>query len=343
MSLHQAMPLVGFAVWEAISHPVELVSLAAGAPAATVFALSPAQKLTGTPWAENIYPPDRKRVLNFLNGARAIDKSSSIDYRLIVAEGELLWIRHLLVSRGPARGHRTRLRGLLIAIPEQKHLEWQCLHVSERECHRIGQELHDDLCQVLTGLTCMIRKIGQRADELAPAVAEELAGLGRDLQGATLRVRSMAHGLFPAQLDYFTLRQALNEFVRQTKIRFPVKLRVGFSGKLPPHTSEQILHVYRIVQEAVGNALRHGKATVIRIFVAADAAGIQVRIEDNGSGFPELAIRPEGIGLHVMKYRTRMLGGEFRFRNLSPRGALVEFKYPFEAGTVLPAKTKSLL
>jgi signal transduction histidine kinase len=336
------MPLVRFAVWEAVNRPVELVSLAAGDPAATVFALSPAQRLAGTAWSESIYPPDRKRVLNFLDGTKAIGTSRSIDYRLIVGDGELLWIQHVLVSRRPAGGNRSRLQGLLVAITAQKHLEWQCVYVSERECHRIGQELHDDLCQVLTGLACMIRKLGQRTVELAPAVAEELAGLERDLQGATLRVRSMAHGLFPAQLDYFTLRQALNEFVRQTKIRFPVNLRVGFSGRLPAHTSEQVLHIYRIVQEAVGNALRHGKATVIRIFVAADAAGVQVRIEDNGTGFPAVAVRPEGIGLHVMNYRTRMLGGELRFRNVSPRGGLVEFNYPIEAGAV-PPQTKSLL
>jgi signal transduction histidine kinase len=247
---------------------------------------------------------------------------------LIVGDGELLWVRHWLLSRSPMRAGRRQLRGFLMAIPEQKHLEWECLRVSERACNRIGQDLHDDLCQVLAGITFMMRVVGQRAAQLAPGLGAEIDELNRELLGATNRVRSMAHGLFPAQLNYGTLRHALNEFARQTRTRFPVEVTLKLPRHIAPHSPEQIIHLYRIAQEAVSNSVRHGNATAIRIAIKMARGRMQLQIEDNGKGFPVTSARPEGIGMHVMLYRASVLGGQLQFRNLTPQGAAVELKYP---------------
>lgn len=330
--LAQLMPLVGLALWQAWSDPLELIAFSAGPTANRHFPLDPAQLQPGTPWDDSVYPPDRDRVHAFLAGSQL--PAAAIEYRLIVGEGELLWVRHWLLSRSaPSPRGRRRLLGFLMAIPEQKHLEWECLRVSERECNRIGQELHDDLCQVLAGLAFMVNVLGQRIARAAPELRSDVDELGAELHGATDRVRAMAHGLFPAQLRSATLRHALGEFARQARTRFGVEVTLDLPRSVPPHSPEQIIHVFRIAQEAVANAVRHGRAGTIRIAVASTRRQIRMSVGDNGTGLPASSARPEGIGMHTMQYRARVLGGELRFHNRAPKGAVVELTYPLGRGS----------
>jgi signal transduction histidine kinase len=326
--LAEIMPVARLVLWEAWDHPLDLIALHFGKTDRPTLALEPAQMEPGTSWTENVYPSDREKLEAFLDSPDVLRPGKSVDYRLIVAEGELLWVRHWVLHRTAGTERRRRLQGMLMPIPEQKHLEWECLRVSERECNRIGQELHDDLCQVLSGVTFMMHVLAQRAAKVTPELGKEIEELNTHILGATDRVRSMAHGLFPARLNYTTLREALSEFARQTRTRFPVQLKLEFPRKLPPHSPEQIIHVYRIVQEAVSNAVRHGGAANIRVFISATAQELQMNVEDDGNGFPATSVRPEGIGMHVMQYRARMLGGSVRFKNHTPRGAAVQLTYP---------------
>lgn len=326
--LGRIMPAAHLALWEAWEPSLALIGLDFGQAPQPILPMEPAQMEPGTVWTENVYPSDREKLKTFLASPDAVRNGKSVDYRLIVSEGELLWVRHWLLHRSAPQDGRRRLQGMLMPIPEQKHLEWECLRVSERECNRIGHELHDDLCQVLAGLTFMMRVLGQRAAKTAPDLATEINELNTHVLAATDRVRSMAHGLFPAQLNYGTLRQALTEFAQQTRTRFSIQLTLELPRKLPPHSPEQIIHVYRIAQEAVSNAIRHGGAAHIRMIVSTTPQSLQLAIEDDGKGFPAAAARPEGIGMHVMQYRARVLGGAIRIKNLTPRGAAVELTYP---------------
>jgi signal transduction histidine kinase len=326
--LAQIMPAARLALWEAWDDPLELIALQFGRTERATLPLEPAQTEVGASWIENVYPGDRDNLRVFLDTPDVVRAGKFVDYRLIVEEGELLWVRHWLLHRSPAHENRRRLHGMLMLIPEQKHLEWECLRVSERECNRVGQELHDDLCQVLAGMSFMTHVLGQRAAKIAPELGTELKELNTQITEVTERVRSMAHGLFPARLNYATLRDALNDFARQTRIRFSVQVTLDLPRKLPPHSPEQIIHVYRIAQEAVSNAVRHGSAKCIRVGMTPLPRGLQLEIEDDGTGFPASSIRPEGIGMHVMQYRARVLGGSIRFNNLTPRGAAVHFSYP---------------
>lgn len=330
------MPLLGVAEWHARSSPLELVAFNSGESSRSVFSVDPQQLRPGAKWEDCVYPADRPRMRRFLDTWRVGNASRPIEYRLIVGDGEPLWVRHWVLGSSPDRCGRRKIQGVLMAIPEQKQLEQECLRMSERECHRVGQELHDDLSQVLTGLMCMTRGLARRLARESSACLAEVKDLGRELRGAATRVRAMAHGLFPAHLDYGNLRQALNEYARQIQARFPVRVSIEYSGRLSTHTPDQILQVFRVVQEAVGNSVHHGKARNVRILVTANRSSVVVRIEDDGHGFPRAARRPEGIGLHIMQYRARMLGGELRFRNLPRRGALVELKYPLHPASPSP-------
>jgi signal transduction histidine kinase len=326
--LRQVMSAARIAWWDAWLNPLQLISFSAPNDDDGCFGLDAAQLVPGTLWEDNIYPADRPRLLAYLQERTSDLPTPSVDYRLIVGEGELWWVRHWTVDRQSARGQRAWVRNLIMPIPEQKHLEWECVRVSERECNRIGQELHDDLCQVLAGLVFMMRVVGRRAQQLDPLLAAEIEELGTHVAGATDRVRSMAHGLFPAQLNYATLPDALEALSGEARMLFRIELATRLPATVPRHRPEQIIHVYRIIQEAVTNAVRHGQATAVKVRVSRIRDRLRIRIEDNGAGVPAASARPEGIGIHVMQYRARGLGGTLELRALSPRGVVVILSYP---------------
>jgi signal transduction histidine kinase len=323
--LPRVLEAANIAMWEMSRGSLELLSFTAARRAA-VLGLSAAQIAPGTAWDTNIYPADRARLRSHLQQRAGDDRP--VDYRLIVGEGELLWVRHWTLGRIGARGERARVRCMLMPIPEQKHLEWECLRVSERECNRIGQELHDDVCQVLAGLVFMMRVIGQHAHRLDAALAAEVEDLGNQVSAATDRVRSMAHGLFPAQLKHATLSEALTALAEEAQTLFRLVVTVRLPTALPRHRPEQIIQVYRIAQEAISNAFHHGHATAVKITATRQRERLQLRIEDNGDGFPAAAVRPEGIGVHVMQYRAHALGGTFELRPLPDRGVVALLDYP---------------
>lgn len=325
--LHQILRTAQLAVWIAWDNPLEVISVDGGWQDSGPFGLDEAQFAPGALWLENVYPADRARLRGHLDASKSTRAGKPIDYRLIVGEGELLWVRHWMLHE-TLEGGRRQFRGMIMAIPEEKHLEWECLRVSERECNRIGQELHDDLCQVLAGLGFMMRCLGLRARTIDPALAAEVEEVNAQIAGATDRVRSMAHGLFPAQLKHATLRDALTALAAEARTRFRIQLVLTVPAELPPHTPEQIIHVYRIVQETVSNAVRHGNASSVTINVAERDGTMRMTIENNGKGLPTGSARPEGIGMHVMEYRARALGGTLSFRTLAPRSVAVRLAYP---------------
>jgi signal transduction histidine kinase len=322
------LPLLQATIWEAWGDTLELIAMDSGRCEPSALFLDPSLQQPGTRWLDRICPLDLRQTEAFLTSDQSATAQSSIDYRVILTSGELLWVRHWLLHRSTESSGRIRLTGLIMAIPEQKRLEWECLRVSERERNRLGHELHDDVCQVLAGLSYMMRVLAGRLMKEAPALHLEFNELNADVVAAMERTRSMAHGLFPAQLNYTVLRQALQEFARQVKTRFGLAIVLDLPRRLPHHTPEQIIHIYRIAQEAVSNSIRHGKATAVRIAVKVSAENMDLRVEDNGTGFPASASRPEGIGMHVMQYRARFLGGCLNFGNHPPAGAFVQLQYP---------------
>jgi signal transduction histidine kinase len=326
--LDAIMPTLKAGIWEAANDSLRLISLNFGRTERPILTIAKDRLQEGVCWSDFVCPLDKERVKNFLGKASSAGGRKAVEYRIIVGNGELLWVRHHVLQRIQAPDGQIILRGLITAIHEQKHLEWECLRVSERECNRIGQELHDDLCQVLAGLSYMMQVLARRTAKVDPALGTEIDELNVHVSDAVKRTRSMAHGLFPAQLNYATLRHALKEFVRQMKDRFPVVITLDLPRNLPAHSPEQIIHLYRIAQEAVSNSVRHGNAKAIKIAATVQPNSIRFSVEDNGKGLPVLSARPEGIGMHVMCYRARILGGDIDFTNNPPNGAVVQLSYP---------------
>lgn len=327
--LARVMGATGLMLWEVREQGLVLTSLQAGVGPSLDTGFRPLDPGPEGRWMDVVHPADRETVRERLIDEETVRGGHAVEYRLLLAGGGFLWVRHWVLHRLTRRGGERRLQGVLLPIPEQKRLERECLRMGERERTRIGQELHDDLCQVLAGLSFMLHRVGERVGRTDPDLVSEVDGLNAEVAAVTERVRTLARGLFPAGLDHAGLRDALQDCAEHARQRFAIDVALELPRRLPPHSPEQVLHVYRIVQEAVSNAVRHGGAHRLRMAVSTHDRAVEVRVEDDGRGFAGRNGEPQpGIGLHVMEYRARVLGGTIQLGNHSPHGASVRLHYP---------------
>jgi PAS domain S-box-containing protein len=226
-------------------------------------------------------------------------------------------------------------------ITRELELEKEILAISEREQQRFARDVHDDLCQHLTGIQFLASTLAADLKDLArpeSAGARRIAGLTRQ---ALQKARSLSHGLAPVELEHGGLAVALRRLCLQVQsvFRCQCQLHCDLKVALPPPATA--IHLYRIVQEAVSNAVRHGRASRIQITLAARPQGWALKIADNGRGFGKPkktgAAKP-GMGLRVMQYRAGMIGGTLAVRPRPRAGT--EVICTMTGGVVPPARRK---
>ena len=206
------------------------------------------------------------------------------------------------------------------AETEQHRLERQLLEIADREQARIGQDIHDGLCQRLVSLAfdanSLKRELSRKRRPEAP-IARRLAELADE---AITESRQLARGLFPVRLESEGLPPALEELAKATRERFHIRCHFRTHGAVKVPNSIIATHLYRIAQEAVANAVKHGKAQEVSIDLIAEEHQLTLEIRDNGNGLAPKASRGKGgMGLHIMDYRARTIGGSLRVAN-GPRG-----------------------
>lgn len=218
---------------------------------------------------------------------------------------------------------QQRTAELMHQIAARRQLEDEILQISEREQRRIGQDLHDDLGQQLAG-AWMMADVLQRTlmAEKSPqsAAAKKINEL---LQKALSHTRGLARGLHPVSPEQGGFARALQNLAEQSIELFGVKCRFECCETAPIQTETAMMHLYRITQEAVSNAVKHGKAKNIRIrLTAAD-----LTITDDGSGL-KAKLPGDGMGLRIMRYRAEMCGGTLSVRNGRSKGVVVSCEFP---------------
>jgi len=277
----------------------------------------------GGSWLSAVHPLDQKEVERFFRNLTPAEIGSFVEYRLQTLDGDSLWVRHWVSELNPST---DRVSGALAEIEEIRWLRRESIHISEREQNRIGQELHDDLCQVLAGLGCLLRVLENRVASRVPEEVANLREINRQMVEAMERTRALTHGLFPARLKTLTIREALTELCKQTQTRFPVEITLRFHGSMPHHGADAILNIYRISQEAASNSIRHGGATKIEISLRRRGPLVELSLKDNGSGYSKPG-DGAGIGMEIMRNRARMLGGELSVSSSPGQGVTLTVKY----------------
>jgi PAS domain S-box-containing protein len=226
---------------------------------------------------------------------------------------------------------RTHLLLVLQDVGERKMLESAILEAVNREQYRIGNDLHDGLGQELTGIALMLRCLaGKLAVEHRPAVPD-VESITRLVSNAVESTRSLARGLSPVNLERGGLRDALAGLAMHARSIYGIK--VLFTNRLPTTLvldDEVSNHLYRIAQEAITNAVKHGQATTVRLHLSAVHGKVRLVIADDGQGLPADVSAAPGLGLRIMRYRARIAHGDVRIERGEPSGTRVLCECPID-------------
>jgi len=213
-------------------------------------------------------------------------------------------------------------------IRERQQLEALVLNISEREQQRIGQDLHDGLCQQLTGIKFKNHLLEQKlADGGFPQV-RDTQEIEKLLSEAIDQARSQALGLNPVRLEAEGLITALSELAANIAGVFGIECVCSFPETMTVPDHAVAIHFYRIAQEAITNAIKHGKANKIHLRLAERDDQFQLTIQDNGIGLPTPLREPNGMGMHIMNYRARTLGAVLKVQAGEGGGTVVTCTLP---------------
>lgn len=214
---------------------------------------------------------------------------------------------------------RERAAAVTKEILERERIQEELLNLSEREQRRIGRDLHDGLCQHLaaTALTCQLLR-EELAEQGSPCAARAQKVV--ELIEKSIRLsRQSARGLDPVAMDAEGLMSALEEMTATTSDLFRVPCTFECESPVLVHDSAVTEHLFRIAQEAVRNSVTHSHASRVAVTLEMTDNGLELRIEDNGTGFEPEKNATSGMGLRIMPMRAGLIGATFRAT--SSRGA----------------------
>jgi signal transduction histidine kinase len=196
-------------------------------------------------------------------------------------------------------------------MAQRQQLERELLEISEREKRRIGEDLHDMVCQELTATALFLKSSAKKLGSKNASVVEVLEQSAETVNRNVVIARELAGGLQAIELSAAGLKNALRELASRacesTAIKCHFKCARGV--RIPDDTAA--LHLYRVAQEAVTNAVKHSGAKNVLISLDRDSKHVCVSVQDDGKGFT-VRKRGKGLGLHMMRYRANALGGELK-------------------------------
>jgi PAS domain S-box-containing protein len=218
--------------------------------------------------------------------------------------------------------HLKFFTGILRDLTQRKQLEREVVEVASLQQRRIGQDLHDSVAQELTALTLLARDLAETLGS-DPAEAAQLVGrMGQGLQRCQQELRAVLRGLLPVAVDSAGLMAALADLADRT--RQEGKATCAFDCPEPVSLADNLTatHLYLIAQEAVHNALRHGRPRNIRISLRSDHV-LVLRVQDDGTGMPAGPAAGGGLGLRIMRNRAAIIGATLTIEPAEPTGTLV--------------------
>jgi DNA-binding LacI/PurR family transcriptional regulator/signal transduction histidine kinase len=234
-------------------------------------------------------------------------------------------------------------RELTREVARRRTLEREVLEVSNRTMQRIGQDLHDDLSQHLAGIAMHVSVLRSGAAASDPAAAGALDQIGALLAESIGRAKQIARGLYPAGLAEHGLLSAIGELVAAARQSYPAQVDFRAQPGFVIEDTEKAMQIYRIVQEALTNALKHSRAQRVEVVLSREERGagdeLVAEVSDNGRGLAANGSAPvlapstlqSGMGLRIMRYRAESAGARLSIEDLAP-GTRVCCRIPVTSG-----------
>jgi signal transduction histidine kinase len=224
---------------------------------------------------------------------------------------------------------RTANAELKSEIERRRGLEGEILSVSDREQQRLGQELHDGLCQHLTAVAFMTRSIALRLKDHRVIDAADIEKVAELINIAAVDTRSLSRALHRVDVDAAGLIVALQDLVDREIWKTPCRLEIRPSFQISDDAAAA--HLYRIAREAVINANKHARARQIVVKLERVRKELVLRVIDDGVGLPKEVKPQQGLGFHIMNYRAQLMGGRLEIDAPQTGGTCVSCYLPIHA------------
>lgn len=277
-------------------------------------------------YVENYKQSGQRKIIGIGREVVAQRKDGSI-FPIDLSVGEVVF----------ADGKRL-FTGIIRDLTERKLLEDKILRISEEEQLRIGQDIHDDLCQQLAAIGCLAKVVHLRLKKVDSSAAADVDEIVQLLTAANQRAREMARGMVPVVLDSAGLPAALDDLVRSTRQIFEIEIVFYCESAVEVADNQVGTQLYRIAQEGISNSIKHSQAKKVEVTLAVDAGGLRLMIQDDGKGLPDgLSGMVTGIGLLTMSRRARMVGGELSVANHPLGGTIVTCSIPTPLSSIKPS------
>jgi PAS domain S-box-containing protein len=290
------------------------------------------RELVGKTIFEITHPGDLAESKRLFHGIVRKAEPYQLEKRYCRKDGSILWVS---VSASPLRdadGKTQSAVSVVLDISDQKKaqailedrargLEGEILAISDREQRRLGQDLHDSLCQHLTAIAFMARSVAMRLKNHRVIEVEHIEKIAELINDGVTEARTIARGLHPVEMEPPGLVTALAALVKQP--HWPVPCRLEADEEISVQDSTVALHLYRIAREAVINANKYARAREIIVRMRRSSKGIELSVIDDGVGIPANSPLGSGMGFHIMQYRARSMGGRLEIKSMKSHGTRV--------------------
>jgi PAS domain S-box-containing protein len=300
------------------------------------FTGQPLEAVLGNGWAEGIHPDDRERSWNVYARASEGHEPFQMEYRLRRHDGEYRWILGSGVPRSNADGSYAGYIGSAVDVTERKLAEealstvsQKLIEAQEEERTRIARELHDDINQRLALLAVNLESLKLDLPASQKQAKRRIDEANKQVQDLGSDIQALSHSLHPSKLEFMGLVTASASFCKELSERQNVEIDFhseDIPKKLPPDVA---LCLFRVLQEALHNAVRHSGARQFKVSLALRSGEIELSVMDSGVGFNPEAVRGHGLGLTSMRERLKLVSGQLSIDSERQRGTTVRARVPY--------------
>ena len=225
-------------------------------------------------------------------------------------------------------------------LSDLKRLKHDLIQISEEEQRRFGRDLHDSHCQDLTAIVFFAETIAASLGDKDKEIAGQIRSLAEMVRRSAESAHRLAAGLGGSVVEQDGLPHALEEMASHAKERYGVDCSLTIKGMNAIQDGAAVTHLYRITQEAVSNAARHGQAKKIAVTLLVEGDNGILKISDDGQGIPPIK-EAKGLGLRTMRYRAAELMGALRIDSEPGSGTVVTCSFPVKQAKKTPTTLSS--
>jgi signal transduction histidine kinase len=280
-----------------------------------------------------VLPDDRPRLEAALAKLTVKNPTLQITYRILRPDGVVIWVERISRAYFDESGNLERMVGMVVDVTERKRGEEalagmtrKLIEAQEQERARIGRELHDDINQRLAMLALELENIKADPTEMQQRMPELL----KQATEISTEVQALSHELHPSKLEYLGIVGGIRSWCREFGERqgFEINYKTDVARTISPEVG---VTLFRILQEALHNAVKHSGVKRIEVQLLERPNGVHLTISDAGKGFDILAARrSKGLGLTSMEERVRLVNGTIAIESKPMVGTTIHVHVPFK-------------